>query len=174
MRPTFALDLDLKPVSVNAPATHPHAFAVGDVLWLAYDYRYEGHTVPEGTKFFVADVAEDDGTMWLLAEGDVPALFHAHNMLALSPYVTEDILPHLRAALRCPAVPVLAPKEAPLPASNVRLLGRVVCAAAILTYLLAPAQLSHHTRDQIGHATQSADDMEPVNARGVIIADATG
>jgi hypothetical protein len=176
MRPTFALDLDLRPVSVNAPIAQPHVLRVGDVFFMALPYATEhGAVVPEGTKFFVSHINEDDGTTWLLAEGDVPALFHWDNMLAIVPYDTEDVLPCLRAALRCP-VAALAPCDGegePLPPSNVRSLVTRLVVAAMLTMTFAPTD-NRPAHVPTEHATHSAGNVELLRAQALIRADATG
>lgn len=101
MRPTFYVDLDCRLQSASAPKERPHAFKVGDVVWLIKPYATEYGIVPAPTKLFVSHIAEEDGTMWLLAEGDVPALFHWDNMMVVAPWDTEDLLPCLRAEVRC-------------------------------------------------------------------------
>ncbi|MGY3589385.1 hypothetical protein [Bradyrhizobium sp. USDA 4350] len=144
MRTTFALDLNMRPVSVNAPKTQPHIFAVGDVLYLTASFATEYGIVPEGTKLFVNHVADDDGTTWLLAEGMEPALIHWDNMLVIAPYDTEDLLLCLRAAIRCPGISV-APEE--LPASNIRRVGvklALVVAAAALVGWATPQRVTSH------------------------------
>lgn len=167
MRPTFALDLDLKPISVNAPVTQPHTFRVGDVFFLVKDYQYEYGPVPTGTKLFVQQIEQDDGTMWLRAEGDVPALFFSDNLLAAVPYDCEDLLPCLRAAIRCPAaalVPNLDGEGNPLPASNVRqLVIKAVAGVALLAGLLASSDAGITAVD-IRHAPQRGDAVELINA----------
>jgi hypothetical protein len=150
MRPTFALNLDLQPVSVNAPKTTPHAFTVGDVLSLSADYPYEFGLVPMGTKFFVSHVDDEDGTMWLLAEGDVPALWHADNMLVASPYDTEDFLPYLRAAIRCPAVTNLVPEQEPK--TNVRQLSKLALVACLLWAGFSVGQRVHTPHQIFNHS----------------------
>lgn len=166
MRPTFALDLNLKPVSVNAPKETPHAFQPGDVLYTCEPYATGTGDVPVATKLFVLRVNDDDGTMWLLAEGDVPALFHWDNMLVAVPYDTEDLLPCLRAAIRCPVVelvPNLDGAGEPLPASNVRAITlKVVATIALLVGLLASSQAGINAVD-LKHATQFGDDMELIH-----------
>lgn len=176
MRTSFALDLDLRPISVNAPKDQPHVFRPGDVLFTVqpYDTGSSSGPLPTGTKLFVQHVAEDDGVTWLRAEGDVPALFHWDNMIILVPYDTEDVLPCLRAAIRCPAAVSITPEEPEaLPPSNVRPMVRLVALLAILTGLLVPATLQAY-RMEMRHATQQADDLEPVVNGSVVIASATG
>lgn len=107
MRTTFLIDLDCQPVSANAPKDHPHAFKVSDMILVVAPYRNGYGDIPAGTKLFVSRVDDDDGTMWLLAEGDVPALFHWDNMIVASPYDCEDLLPCLRA------VPHMRPEVIP-------------------------------------------------------------
>lgn len=177
MRPTFALDLDLKPISVNAPVTQPHTFRVGDVFFLVKDYQYEYGPVPTGTKLFVQQIEQDDGTMWLRAEGDVPALFFSDNLLAAVPYDCEDLLPCLRAAIRCPAaalVPNLDGEGNPLPASNVRhLVIKCVATVALLVGLLASSEAGITAID-LKPATQSGDPVELIHATVVKLGGSTG
>lgn len=161
MRPTFYVDLDCRPQSANAPKERPHAFKPGDSLWLAEDYPYEFGVIPAQTRFFVSHVAEEDGTMWLLAEGNVPALYYADNMLALVPWHTEDLLPYLRVAVRQPEFQVspefshpsgTVPSPHPLPPSNVRQLGKLVLVACACVSLIA-ARPHGVTSDHLTHKT---------------------
>lgn len=174
MRTSFALNLDLQPISVNTPIVQPHALRVGDVFYVAQAYSTEHGDVPEGTKLFVQHIAEEDGATWLRAEGDVPALFHWDNILVMVPYDTEDLLPCLRAAIRCP-VAELQPNEGdPLPPSNVRQIAlRAVAILAVLVGLSAGA-LSTPARQGLQHATHQADDVEPVASGTLIMAQASG
>jgi hypothetical protein len=176
MRTTFAFDLDLRPISVNAPIAQPHVLRVGDVFFFAAAYSTEYGDVPEGTKVFVQHVADEDGATWLRAEGDVPALFHWDNLIVIVPYLTEDLLPCLRAAIRCPVASLLPDACDPLPPSNVRPLGRVVRAVAliaVLTGLLAPTTLQYARLD-LKHATHRAYDVEPIAPTSLVFAHATG
>lgn len=170
MRTTFALDLDLRLISVNAPISQPHALRAGDVFYTVEPYDTGYGDVPTGTKFFVQAVAEEDCATWLRAEGDVPALFHWDNMLVIMPYHTEDVLPCLRAAIRCP-VALLAPEdteEVP-PPSNVRRLTRAMVLLLLLSGAV-PASVGH-TRGQIKH---QAPQTEPMRNAGIIALRATG
>lgn len=127
MRPTFYIDLDCRVHSCNAPKDRPHCFKVADTLWLADAFDYEQGIIPAGTKMFVSHVDQEDGTMWLLAEGDVPALYYADNMVVVMPWVNDDLLMCLRADVRCPEKVVLPglpltalEPDCALPLSNVR------------------------------------------------------
>jgi hypothetical protein len=138
MRPTFYVDLDCRVHSCNAPKERPHCFKPGDTLWLAEPFAYEYGPIPAGTKVFVSHVAPEDGAMWLMAEGDVPALYHSDNFIVAVPWDTEDLLMCLRADVRLPeaamvpGLPLTSLEPDPsLPPSNVRRLGKLVAIAAV-------------------------------------------
>lgn len=160
MRTSFALDLDLRPISVNAPKDQPHVFRVGDVLWLTSDYPTPYGDVPADTKLFVQSITEDDGALWLRAEGDVPALFNWDNELVVVPYDTDDLAMCLRAAIRCPVAQV-SPEdvpEEPLPPSNVRQLGKLalVAASIAISWSLSQRITAHNDFVHQGTHFQSA------------------
>lgn len=148
MRPTFFIDLDCRLQSANAPKERPHVFKPGDQLWLAEDAPYDKGVIPALTRFFVSRIDDEDGTMWLLAEGDVPALFYADNMLVLMPWGTEDILPYLRVAVRV-AEYQEKPEDAAqrLPRSNVRQLGKLALVAAMAAVFWSLPTLSTKQHD---------------------------
>ncbi|WP_368508075.1 hypothetical protein [Bradyrhizobium lupini] len=148
MRPTFYVDLDCRIQSANAPKERPHAFKPGDILWLTEAFPYQFGMIPANTRFFVQAVDDEDGSLWLIAEGDVPALFYSDNMLVLQPWGTEDILPFLRAVVRLPDIqvqPGLDGEGNPLPRSNVRQLGKLVLVAAMATVCWGVPKALNHT-----------------------------
>lgn len=159
MRPTFALTFDNRLISVNAPKEQPHALRIGDVLVLAHDYATEYGKVPAGTKLFVQYVDETDCTTWLRAEGDVPALFHWDNQMALVPYDTEDLLQCLRVASNA--------------RSNVRPMLRLIAAGAFLVASLAPVGMAY-TRIDVRHSQQTSQSIELIDAEATIRNNSTG
>lgn len=154
MRTTFLIDLDCRPVSANAPKAQPHAFKVADVLWLVEAFTLAYGDIPAGTKLFVSYVSEDDGTMWLLAEGDVPALFHWDNMIVISPYDCEDFLPCLRAVPRMhsEAIPTAPGIARPSLERRLGVTLKLVACAVALSWAVVPHVIPNH---HVHHVTKS-------------------
>lgn len=92
MRTTFALDDDNHAQSSIRSKGLPHDIKIGTPVILTGPYRTAQGEVPEGAKGFVSFVDEDMGAIWILMEGQEPALIYWDNTLVLVPFDTEDLL----------------------------------------------------------------------------------
>jgi hypothetical protein len=100
MRPTFLLNSDCKPVSALASKAEPHALHVGLRVSLARDFETPWGIVPAGSKGHVSFVDELTGSIDILIEGTLPALYHWQDTLVLVPWETDDLASILVAHLR--------------------------------------------------------------------------
>lgn len=91
MRTTFVLNNNHAQSDIR-PKALPHAIAVGTPVLLTAPYKTPLGVVPKGAKGFVSFIDDDLGAVWILMEGQEPALIHWDNTLVVLPFDTEDLL----------------------------------------------------------------------------------
>lgn len=80
--------------------SQPHALSIGHMLELTREYPTPWGPIPDGTKCYVEEVHDDDGTAVLFVEGAIPALFNWRNRLVIVPFATNDLLECMVCGLR--------------------------------------------------------------------------
>lgn len=110
MRATFKLNNTRGLVSAIRSKGEPHTLKVGDVLVMTRPFLAQHGLIPAGAKGWVESVAADDGTLWILMEGAIPALTYWDNMLVLSPFETDDLAACM-AVRKLPVMPAHTKKR---------------------------------------------------------------
>jgi len=118
MRSTFVLNSEGQPVSAIRRKGEAHIITIGTPFTFARPYETIDGTVEPGAHGSVTHVDQSDGTLWIKMSTYERALLHWDNMIALSPYDTED----LTACVVC---------REPPPAANMNLRRRLAVAAAL-------------------------------------------
>ncbi|MBW7970938.1 hypothetical protein [Bradyrhizobium sp. BR 10289] len=100
MRPTFALNCDLQPVSVIVSQDTPNALRIGTSILFVKPHLNEFGEIPAGAKGFVEFIDNVTGLHEILMEGAEPALLPWGNKIVLSPFESDDLASCLVVVLR--------------------------------------------------------------------------